>query len=212
MDINWQKELIETKLPDKRYLGNFIKMAEKVNQNPDLSFSAACGRKLRKSAHRLFSKEDIDLQNGHRKRLNERVRQSQEAILVIEDTTDLNYGTHKSTKGLGDIGGGKSSKKGEEYIAGLSMHLAMVSTLPGLPLGILGNYIWSPVNETRKSKLLKKLPIEEKESIKWIHTLDWVKNRLLPKDKEIFIVGDREGDFYEHYSLFKEQNFDAKKD
>jgi len=186
---------------------NFIQMAQRIEENTDLSFSAACGRKLRKSSHRLFSHETLDLQSGHREELNKRVDQSKEAILVIEDTTDLNYGTHKCTEGLGDIGGGKSKKKGEKYIAGLSMHVAMVSTISGLPMGILGNHIWSPVNETRKSSLLKKLPIEEKESMKWIHTLDWVNERLQTENKEVYIVGDREGDFYEHYSLYKERNF-----
>jgi len=207
MEISWKEELRETVLPDARYLKNFTHMAEKLEENTDLSFSAACGRKLRKSAHRLFSHGSLDLQSGHREQLNNRVSDSKEAILVIEDTTDLNYGTHKCTKGLGDIGGGKSKNKGEKYIAGLSMHVAMVSTQSGLPLGILGNHIWSPVNETRKSSLLKNLPIEEKESMKWIHTLDWVRDRLKTENKEVFIVGDREGDFYEHYSLYKERKF-----
>ena len=43
--------------------------------------------------------------------------------------------------------------------------------------------------------------------MKWIHTLDWVSERLQTENKEVYIVGDREGDFYEHYSLYNERNF-----
>lgn len=209
METNWSEELSGTQLPDQRYERNFIEMAEQLHKHTGMSFSAACGGRLRKSANRLFSKESLDLQSGHRSSLGRRVSEQGEAILVIEDTTDLNYHTHKATRGLGDIGGGKPRKKGEKYLAGLSMHVAMVSTLSGLPQGILGEHIWAPVNETRKSTLLKKLPITEKESFKWIYTLDWVKERLDYKEQPVYIVGDREGDFYEHYSLFKERNFPA---
>lgn len=212
-DTNWAEELSGTALPDRRYLDNFIKMAERLHKSPGLSFSAACGPLVRKSANRLFSVKEIDLQSGHRQGLNRRAAGGTEPLLVIEDTTDLNYSTHHCTDGLGDIGGGKPPKDGGKYLAGLSMHVAMVSTLSGLPLGLLGTHTWAPVNETRKSALLKKLPIEEKESIKWIHTLDWVAGRLRPgSDRQVYIVGDREGDFYEHYSLYTRRAFEGRVD
>lgn len=49
----------------ERFRPNVIKMLARLGENPKLSFSATCGPAVRKSAHRLFSRSDIELQKGH---------------------------------------------------------------------------------------------------------------------------------------------------
>ena len=101
----WKEELQLSKLPDERFRSNLVKMCHSLQEKAGHSFSAACGPWVRKSAHRLFSKEAvIDIQYGHRKKTIDRCK-GHELILVIEDTTDLNYNGHKATEGLGIIGG-----------------------------------------------------------------------------------------------------------
>lgn len=194
------QEIQNTKLPDKRYLKNltqmFIQLASKTGQ----SFSSACGPALRKSAHRLFSEDGLDIQSGHIEKTVSRCK-DQSRILVLEDTTDISYPGRKQTEGLGNLGGRKP-------IAGICAHTALAVSMDRAPLGLLGQYIWAPVNETRKSALLRKLTIEQKESYKWLRTVQWVNQHLLTYEGQVVIVGDREGDFYEHFSAQRNKNVD----
>ena len=49
------------------------------------------------------------------------------------------------------------------------MHSMLALTPEGLPLGVLGMKTWArPLDQLGKSKLRRKLPLEEKESAKWI--------------------------------------------
>lgn len=197
----WSIEMQGTVLPDGRFQKNLIEMCGRLSTHCGQSFSSACGPLIRKSAHRLFSHEDLEIQSGHIQQTVARCGDHTQ-VLVLEDTTDINYQSHKQTQGLGDLGGGHSA------IGGICAHTALVVSCQKEPLGLLGQYIWAPVSETRKSKLLKKLPIEEKESYKWLHTLDWVNKYLATYEGQAIVVGDREGDFYEHFSAPRNPNVD----
>ncbi len=195
------QEMQHTKLPDKRYVKNLTQMFIRLASNTGQSFSSACGPALRKSAHRLFSEDDLDIQSGHIAETVLRCK-DQSRILVLEDTTDINYQGHKQTEGLGDLGGGITP------IAGICAHTALAVSMDRAPLGLLGQHIWAPVSENRKSALLKKLKIEEKESYKWLRTIQWVNQHLLSYDGQVIIIGDREGDFYEHFSASRNKKVD----
>ena len=152
----WTQELLGAKLPDERFRGNLTRMCCELQSKPEHSFSAACGPAVRKSANRLFSNEaSIDIQQGHRE-MTARRCQGHELVLIIEDTTDLNYSGHVETEGLGNLGG-----KGD--VKGLNMHSAMALSIAGEPLGLVGQHIWAPVSSGR-SKQVYEYPIGEKES------------------------------------------------
>jgi hypothetical protein len=194
------QEMQHTKLPDKRYVKNLTQMFIRLASNTGQSFSSACGPALRKSAHRLFSEDDLDIQSGHIAETGLRCK-AQNRILVLEDTTDISYPGRKQTEGLGNLGGRKP-------IAGICAHTALAVSMDREPLGLLGQHIWAPVNENRKSALLRKLSIEQKESYKWLRTVQWVNQHLLTYDGQVVIVGDREGDFYEHFSAPRNKKVD----
>ena len=197
----WASELQGTRLPDKRYSGNLIQMCSRLSTHCGQSFSSACGPAIRKSANRLFSREDVQIQSGHLQQTVDRCK-AQPYVLVLEDSTDLYYGGHKQTEGLGDLGGGFVPT------LGISVHTALAVNSQKEPLGIIGQHIWAPVNEHRKSPLLKKLKIEQKESYKWLRVLQWVNEYLEDYAGQVVIVGDREGDFYEHFSAARNSNVD----
>ena len=200
--LGWaNQEMQGTVLPDERFRNNLIHMCRRLGTHCGQSFSSACGPAVRKSANRLFSKEDLEIQSGHIEQTVVRC-DGHSHVLVLEDTTDLNYNGHKETKGLGDLGGGKKP------IYGICAHTALVVSPQKEPLGLLGQHIWAPVSETRKSKLLKTLSIEKKESYKWLRTLQWVNNCLASYNGQAIVVGDREGDFYEHFSAPRNPNVD----
>lgn len=108
----------------------------------------------------------MDIQSGHIEKTISR-RKDESRILVLEDTTDISYPGRKQTEGLGNLGGRKP-------IAGICAHTALAVSMDKEPLGLLGQHIWAPVSETRKSALLRKLTIEQKESYKWLRTVQWV--------------------------------------
>ncbi len=188
----WAQEILGAKLPDERYRGNLTRMCFELQSKPEHSFSAACGPALRKSAHRLFSNEtSIDIQHGHREMTAKRC-EGHELVLIVEDTTDLNYASRTDTEGLGNLGGTGDVK-------GLNMHSAMAMSIAGEPLGLVGQHIWAPVSSGR-SKKLHEYPIEEKESYKWIRTKLWVNEWFKRHKGWAIVVADREADFYEHFA------------
>lgn len=193
------QELQGAVLQDQRQRKNLIRMCLRLQQSPSLSFSAACGASVRKSASRLFSQQDIDLQQGHIGQTVNRC-QGQELILIAEDTTDLNYDDHKQTKGLGRLGVPSN-------VLGLAIHSGLALSVQGEPLGLIGQHIWAPISTNyRDGQYLRKLPIEEKESYKWLRTLKWTEEHFKDFAGQILLIGDREGDFWEHFTAQRPAN------
>ena len=188
-----REELSAALLPDKRYQENLIAMGERLSEKVGHSFSSACGERLRKSAWRLFSHTGWDLQAGHRQKTKERLA-NQSVILILEDTTDINYSAHPSTRGLGRLGG-------NEQTLGLNLHTALAVSASGEPLGIVGQWAFSPYSGRKQGELHRdKVPIEQKESYKWIKILDKSAEVVSDFTGEVILVADREADFYEHYT------------
>ncbi len=151
-------------LPDARFENNFSEILLALNDGLGLSFSRALGDRLRKSAWRLFSREELDLQVGHRECSLKRCSE-EKIILAIEDTTDLNYSHHKSKDWAGRLGGPNDNK-----VFGVNVHTNMLLTTDGVPLGIAYQRIWLP-SEGHQGVRIEKIPIENKESFKWILAL-----------------------------------------
>jgi hypothetical protein len=133
-------ELAGVSLPDQRFAANVIAITGQLNEHTGLSFSAACGERLRKSAWRLFSTEELDLLSVHQQRTLERCA-AEDTILMVEDTTDIHYRQpHK--QGMGILGGTKT-----RVARGLNMHTALAVTTKGECLGIVHQQIWAPQAE-----------------------------------------------------------------
>jgi Transposase DDE domain len=112
-------------------------------------------------------------------------------VLAIHDTTELNYQAHsKRTTGLGTVGNGSDQ--------GLFMHpMLTLNADTGACLGLSGLKIWARHRE--KNREHSKLPIEEKESFRWIEVAEQAKNTL-SKATMITIIADRESDIYEEWA------------
>jgi hypothetical protein len=126
----------------------------------------------------------------HRERTIERMM-SHDTVLVVQDTTDLNFATHHKTSGLGAIGKNQSGTKSN----GLQLHSSLVLTAEGLPLGVLRSTCFAPEDASTKSRYR---PIEEKESFRWIEGhRDLVEiAKKTPKTRYLTVM-DRDGDMYE---------------
>ena len=193
-----EQEFSLVKLPDERYRSNLYKMASRVSEQPEISFSSACGELVRKAAWRLFSSSELDLSGGHEVTTRARC-ESNSVILVVEDTTDLNYWNHKETEGLGLLGGQKT-------VLGLCVHSALALSESGDPLGLVGEHIWAPKTDGEKRKDPSKFDIKDKESNKWLLALGWIDRMFNDFEGTVIAVGDREADIYEHFAAKRGEN------
>jgi hypothetical protein len=155
-----------------------------------------------KAAYRFFKNCHVDMQTLLRPHIEstiERLR-SQRVILAVQDTTTLNY-THHPPEGVGPINTSRNSA------VGLVLHDTMAFTPEGTPLGLLNVQCWgrAPL-PAGKRKRRDRLPVEQKESRKWLVSYRAVAEaqKLCP-DTMLISVGDREADLYE---LFHEATQD----
>ncbi len=207
---NWAiNEFGEIDFCDKRLSTRLLKLADSFAKSPESSINKACESwSQTKAAYRFFQNDSIDeskILDAHVAKTVARASQYQ-TILAIQDTCYISYKNHKKTTGLGIISSRIRSKTTNFQTHGLIMHTAFAITTDGLPLGLLDQKINSRPELSEEIKELKKrshniaLPIEEKESIRWLESLTRSNNSRLETTK-IVTVCDREGDIYELFEL-----------
>lgn len=109
-------------------------------------------------------------------------------VLAIQDSSEINLQRHGArVKGLGTVGNGAD--------LGFFVHpLLAVDADDGACVGLAHLHLWQRTQG--KAPNCKKLPIEEKESARWIDTVLAGKKRLA-QAATITVVADREADIYE---------------
>lgn len=126
-------------------------------------------------------------------------------VLCIQDSTEMNYHSHrnriKEHSGLGRL-------DTPQVALGFKMHSTLlVDAIEGNLLGFSDIKLWHrPLDmPNRRKREYTKLPIEEKESYKWILAANNSKKRL-SNAAMITFVEDREGDIYEQLSTIHGEN------
>jgi transposase Tn5 family protein/transposase-like protein len=170
-------------------------MIQQFALNPGASIPKACGSWAEtKAAYRALGSEEIsaeEIRLAHARATVERMK-GMERVLVLQDTMTLSYNTCPQSTGLGPVG-----KAGTH---GLLVHSGLAVTPEGLPLGIVYQQVWARDKEERKRQTRRKRLVEEKESFRWLETVDAVES-LLPKDLEVWVAGDREADLFELFAM-----------
>lgn len=125
-------------------------------------------------------------------------------LLVVNDTTEFNYnglnGLLKVTDPeIGPISDNKSS--------GFLLHPCLVvDAQSGIPYGLSSIQLWNRSfgGPDRFERKYRELPIEEKESNKWLIAAQQSKE-WLPQGNTMTLVGDRESDIYEYFASVPDQ-------
>ena len=157
-----------------------------------------------KAAYRFFENSNVDMQTLLRPHLEstiERLR-PHPIVLAVQDSTTLTYTAHPP-EGAGPINTSQNSA------VGLMVHDTVAFTPDGTPLGVLNVQCWGRDPEQAGKKHHRhQLPIEEKESVKWLVSYRSVADvqKLCP-DTMLVSIGDREADVYE---LFHEATQDPR--
>ena len=180
-------------LGDARRTARLVALARQLAKSPHCSFPQSLSQSQLKAAYRFFDNEEVDtdgILTSHIGQTLARVREVP-VILAIQDTTEYNLTHLPGTEGLGYCT--------HKHVRGFFMHSMLALTPEGLPLGVLGLKTWvRPLAQLGKKALRKKLPVDEKESAKWIEGLHHM-TALKSQCPETKIVGvcDREGDLYD---------------
>lgn len=118
-------------------------------------------------------------------------------LICIQDTTEYNYQHHKGILQEGELG-----TISDDRSLGMRVHpMLVVDQADGYPYGFSSFEIINRSNkeEDRRQRHYKKLPIEEKESYRWLSAIDQTKKQL-SKAESLIIVADREADIYQLWS------------
>ena len=191
-----EEEFAGVELYDGRLKRRLISMTRDFYGQPQAPIPQACGSHAKtKAAYRFFNNDRVSMDQvlrAHTESSVERIK-SHEVVLAVQDTTTLNYTTHRATRDLGPISTQQSDA------VGLVVHDTMAFTPEGTPLGLLDVQCWARDPEDKGKRYRRKeLPIEQKESMKWLNSYRAVAEaqRLCP-ETTLVSVGDRESDIYE---------------
>lgn len=168
-----------------------------------------------KAAYRFFSNDRISEKTilaGHFQATQARVQNTDGPVLVLHDTTELSF-QRKDKQAIGITG---RSCKGRDLdgrprmhtVCGMLLHSSLVMTPEGLPLGIAAVKFWTRkkfkgCNALRKHINPTRIPIEQKESVRWIDNLR-ESTALLGRADRCVHIGDRESDIYELFCAAQE--------
>lgn len=189
-----EEEFGEVELGDERLNRRLLEIVKRLSENSQGSLPATSqDPAMLKAIYRFFDNDYIepnDLLCGHIAATYRRMAQ-EKLVLAPNDTCLLDLSTHKTTEGLGPLG--------SEAQQGLLMHNMAAFTEEGVPLGLLSQFVWARDPENfAQLKDHKTRPIEEKESYKWIRSLETANlaSEFCPQT-QIVCVGDREADVYD---------------
>ncbi len=195
-----EEEFGNAQLGHERLRKRLLKIARDFYARPQAQIPQACqSRAATKAAYRFFQHPETTMDallEPHIEATQQRIGK-ENIVLVVQDTTSLNYSTHPATNDLGPIG---SSPDG---IVGLIVHDTMAFSLEGTALGLVDVQCWARNgDEFGKKHQRKQRPIEQKESNKWLQS--YRKTAEIQQhcpNTTLVSVGDREADIYELFHL-----------
>jgi hypothetical protein len=168
-----------------------------------------------KAAYRFFSNDRVqegDILSGHFGATRERFEATEGKVLLLQDTTEFSYERARPelvgmTKSV-NTGKDKKGRPRSHTLCGILMHSSLAVTTDGLPIGLAAVKFWTRKKFKGTAALKKKInptrvPIEQKESVRWLDNLRQSID-LLGDPSRCIHVGDRESDIFELYCLTQE--------
>lgn len=130
-------------------------------------------------------------------------------LICIQDTTEINLSSHSNRINKDDFIGTTNAKNDKGL--GFFIHPSLVlDASNSTPYGYADIKIWNrPLDfKSKKERNYNNLPIEEKESYKWIEVSKNTKKALGNLADGILIIQDREGDIYEQFAVIPDEKTD----
>lgn len=199
--MNWaESEYSFISLGDKRLNMRAKKILKQFGDTPMASIPGSCkGWAETKAAYRFFDNKLVTAKKvikPHRVATLGRIKEHP-LVLLIQDTTSLNYSGQKERQGLGPIQ--------QDNVRGIFLHPTFAMTPERECLGIIDYEQWSrekfthQTSQERRAQRCSK-SIKDKESYRWVRGYKKANKlaRALPETRFVYIA-DREGDIYDIY-------------
>ncbi len=203
------RELAGSEFRDVRLNKRFRKLFEQLSEGTGESIPLVCQDWANtKAAYRFLSNQRVteaEILSGHFQSTRDRFAATEEVVLVLHDTTEFSY--HRADRqavGIlhrSPIGLDRDGKPRHYVVCGIQMHSSLAITTDGLPLGLTATKFWTRKEFKGCNALKRKInptrvPIEKKESIRWLENLKQ-STALLNDPERCVHIGDRESDIYE---------------
>lgn len=205
-DREWvETELQTLRLGDKRLDNRVKKILGDFGSQPGASIPRASGNwGATKAVYRCLDHKDVKakaIMEAHRESSLERARPLN-VVLAAQDTTSLNFSTHPHTKGLGPISNNR------DKTIGLFLHSTLMMREDGQAIGLLDTQLSARDGaryKTRPSGERNRLAVEQKESYRWLSSVEATHRAAQAVAQTVFInIADREGDIYELFRLHQQ--------
>ena len=168
-----------------------------------------------KAAYRFLSNGRVNetaILAGHFQATRQRFAATEGPVLILHDTTEFSY-TRESKEVIGILYKvcGRKDKNGRprlHTVCGILMHSSLAVTTEGLPLGLAAIKFWTRskfkgTNALKRKVNPTRVPIEAKESVRWLENLKQ-STSLLDEPSRCIHIGDRESDIYELFCAAQE--------
>jgi hypothetical protein len=209
-------EVAGCRLPDERLNKRLRKLLEQIGSAMGQSIPLVCQDWTNaKAAYRFFSNQRVseaDILAGHLQSTRDRTIATDGPVLVLHDTTEFSYQREKPeaigfTKAI-NSGRDKAGRLRSHTVCGILMHSSLAITTEGLPLGLAAIKFWTRkkfkgIAALKKKVNLTRIPIEKKESVRWLENLEQ-STELLSDPGRCIHIGDRESDIYELFCTAQE--------
>ena len=192
-------EMKTADLKDKRLNDRLCEVLSQLATRPTASIPAACGgRAEMEAAYRLFDNEKATFANilqPHGEATRHRMA-AQPVVVLVQDTTEADLTRpQQQVRGAGPLDG--ASRRGA------LLHPLHAFTPDGTPLGTLAATAWvreeEPINASLSRAQRAATPIEEKESHRWVATLQQAQAAAEHcPTTHLITVADSEADIYEY--------------
>jgi hypothetical protein len=203
------RELAGSEFRDIRLNQRFRKLFEQLSEGAGESIPLVCQDWANtKAAYRFLSRpraSEGDILAGHFQSTRDRLAATDATVLILHDTTEFNY--HRED--IQPVGIEKRTPLRKRFdespqhyvVCGILMHSSLAVTMGGrLPVGLAALKFWARKKFNGCNPLKKKInpprvPIEEKESIRWLENLK-PSTALFEDPRRCVLIGDRESDIY----------------
>lgn len=215
-DAWFDRELAGCSFADERLSKRLRKLVAQIGGAMGQSIPLVCQDWANtKAAYRFLSNNRVsesDILAGHFQSTRDRTIATNGPVLVLHDTTEFTY-QRESTDAIGitksiNSGRDKAGRLRSHTVCGILMHSSLAVTIDGLPLGLAAVKFWTRKKFKGTAALKKKInptriPIEKKESIRWLENVQQ-STELLGDPARCVHIGDRESDIYELFCAAQE--------
>ncbi len=205
MDVWVERELAGVEFGDERLKARLGRLLGDLGERIGGTVPMACQNwTATKAVYRFFDNPRVDegaILGGHMAATAARLAAATGTVLVLHDTTEFRF-TRNTPGGVGYLSYVKG-RHATHTACGVLLHPSLAVTTDGLPLGLAAVKFWTRktfkgTNAAKRVVNPTTVPIEEKESVRWLDDLARSTQRLGDPNRCAH-VGDREADIFERF-------------